>query len=68
MNVPVLNVWDETQQKYVGIPAVAYIPETLKDEMRGEMLKMLSDLGLAKFASSDGSVLYTSHDGKIYVL
>lgn len=44
------------------------LQEAIIEQMRAEMLQMLSDLGLVSVASSDGSVLYTSNDGKIYVL
>jgi len=42
--------------------------EVIKGQMQEEMLRMLTDLGLVRVASSDGSVLFTDNDNKIYVL
>lgn len=60
---------DEFLKEHNADPA-AHPPlqEAIIEQMRAEMLQMLSDLGLVSVASSDGSVLYTSNDGKIYVL
>lgn len=40
----------------------------IQEQMRTETLQMLTDLGIAQFASEDGETLYTDNKENIYVL
>ena len=66
MNIPVLNIWDETQKKYVGIPAITgggdtggVSEEMLDDAINDAINNALTDVSSQIQAHNDNNVAHS---------
>lgn len=66
MNIPILNIWDETQKKYVGIPAITsgdtggVNEDMLDDAISDAINNALTDVSSQIKAHNENSVAHSS--------